>query len=64
MNSVKNICEFLTDHEDFKQMFTDEYGYDETYRLFAEHIFNLIAECDVEEQLASMIADKLAEVFF
>lgn len=62
--SLKNLVGWLTDHEQFKAEYTEEFGAASARRLFNEHCVELIAETGIDEQLACNVSDKLTEAFF
>lgn len=63
-NALKNLVCWLTDHEQFKTEYIEEFGTTATKRLFGEHILNLLVEVGIDEQTASDVTDKLEEAFF
>lgn len=66
-NHLKNLCEFLDDIDNFNACFVDDGAqYDEAAarELFSEHIYNLLLQADVEEQMASSMSDALTATFY
>lgn len=60
-NNLKNFCQFLdTGAIDL----IDEFGSTEARRLFNEHLFNLMVEADVDEQVAIRLSDELMKMTF
>ena len=62
---LKNLCEFIANSDQFTEAFVDDtISVADAKHVFAEHIYNLLLEDDVEEKFACDLADTLADNYF
>lgn len=66
-NHLKNLCEFLCDVDNFNKCFVDDdaqYDEDAARDLFSEHVYNLLLQSDVDDQMANRVSDVLTNAFY